>query len=112
MFAMKYFLKLGRKPKIILSILVVPIIILLVILILEKLLKLTIYVGDKLFNTISHIFNKENRLAYIILTIGMLLVGGYFEYSYGFIVHIIDFWQNIIDKYDSVKEYIEILIKF
>lgn len=112
MFAMKWFIKLGKRPKTIMSVLVVPLIILLVILILEKLLKLTIYVGDKLFNTISHIFNKENRLAYIILTVIMLLAGGYFEYSYGFIIHVIDFWQSVIDKYNSIKEYIEILTKF
>ena len=112
MIAMKWFLALGKRPKIIMSVLVVPIVLLLVILILEKLFKLTIYVGDKLFNTISHIFSKENRLAYIILTIVMLLAGGYFEYSYGFIVHVVDFWENIVDKYNSVIEYIEILIKF
>ena len=112
MIAMKWFLALGKRPKIIMSVLVVPIVLLLVILILEKLFKLTIYVGDKLFNTISHIFSKENRLAYIILTIVMLLAGGYFEYSYGFIIHVVDFWENIVDKYNSVIEYIEILIKF
>ena len=112
MFAMKWFLKLGKRPKTIMSVLVVPLIILLVILILEKLLKLTIYIGDKLFNTISHVFNKENRLAYILLTIIMLFAGGYFEYSYGFIVDVIDFLQNITDEYNSIMEYIEMFIKF
>ena len=112
MFAMKWFLKLGKRPKTIMSILVVPIMILLVILILEKLLKLTIYVGDKLFNTISHIFSKENRLAYITLPVVMLLVGGYFEYSHGFIVHVIDFWENIVDKYNSIIDYINIFNQF
>ena len=112
MFAMKWFLTLGKRPKIIMSILVAPIVILLVILILEKLLKSTLYVVDKLFNTIAHIFSKENRLAYVLLTIIMLLIGGYLEYSYGFIIHIIDYWQNIVDKYNSIMEYIEILIQF
>lgn len=112
MFAMRWFLKLNKRPKVIMSVLVVPIVVLLVILILEKLLKLTLYVGDKLFNTISHVFSKENRLAYILLTIIMIFVGGYLEYSYDFIIRTIDFWQSIVDKYNSVMEYIEILIKF
>lgn len=112
MFAIKWFLALGKRPKTIMSVLVAPLVILLVILVLEKLFKLTLYIGDKLFNTISHVFSKENRLAYVLLTIIMLFVGGYLEYSYGFIVHAIDFWQSIVDKYNSVMGYIEVLIKF
>ena len=112
MFAIKWFLGLGRTKKTIMSVLVVPLVLLLVILILEKLLKLTWRVGDILFNAISHVFSKENRSAYIITVVGALLLGGYLEYSHGFITYVIDLWQYIVDKYNYIVEYVQILIQF
>ena len=112
MVTMKWFLALGKRPKIIMSILVVPLVLLLVILILEKFLKLTWRVGDILFNAISHVFSKDNRSAYIITVTGSLLLGGYLEYSYGFITYVIDSWEYVTEQYNQVMDYINILIKF
>jgi|LGOV01.1.fsa_nt_gb hypothetical protein len=112
MFAMKWFLGLNKASKTIMSILIVPLVLLLVILILEKLLKFLWFTGDKVSNAISHVFSKDNRVAYMLVSVLMLMLGGYLEYSYNFIIYTIDFWENVADKYNSIMEYIEILIKF
>lgn len=112
MFAMKWFLGLGRKPKTIMSVLVVPLVILLVILILEKLLKLTWRIGDILFNAISHVFSKQNRSAYIITAVGMLLLGGYLEYAYGFTTYVIAGWEYIVEEWNRIIDYLDILNRF
>ena len=91
------------------SVLIIPLVLLAIIFILEKLLKLTWYVGDILFNAISHIFSRDNRSAYIITSIGMLLLGGYLEYSYEFITYVIDSWEYIVEEWNRITGYIDIL---
>ena len=108
MFAVKWFLGLGKTPKTMMSVLIVPLVILLVILILERLLKLLWFLGDKLFNAIAHIFSRENRSAYIIVTISMLFLGGYLEYSQGFITHTIEKWEYIVEEWRYVIDYLDI----
>lgn len=107
MFAMKWFIGLSKRPKIIMSALIVPLVLLLVILILERLFKALWFLGDKVSNAISHIFNKENRVAYILVSILMLLIGGYLEYSNDFFTHIIDSLQYVINEYNYIIDYIK-----
>ena len=112
MFAVKWFIGLGKTKKTIMSVLIIPLVLLAIIFILEKLLKLTWYLGDILFNAISHIFSKDNRSAYIITSVGMLLFGGYLEYSYGFITYVIDSWEYITEGWNHIIDYINIFNQF